>query len=302
MSVKIQDVLISDNTVYVYYPGSDILMYTVNMNPISTDNTYGFIRKGIINHLRTKSGLCARVSDDILQGNRGSAAMIDYAMRESLYGEKDARFMYGSVDAVRSRVRIIQNELVRLAKKCLTTQGSFRLFEAGHGFIRTKIHLMRELEREGFDIECEKIVGCDINPDVVDVVRIIIGYENLHDIIQVYEGHAVDCLNGLGEKFDVGLAEGVFEYMDLRESRDLARAFHRSLADNGLLIATATHKIPKAAVARLLDFYFEPRSEADFIEIFTRSRFEHPRLIKTDPPNISVGIARKTARSGYGAS
>lgn len=293
MSVRIRDCLISDNTVHVYYPGTDILMYEVNMNPISTNNTYGFIRKGIINYLRTKSGFCARVNDDILEGNRGSAAMIDYAMRESLHGEKDARFMYGSVDAVRSRVRIIQHELILLAKRFLTSQGRFRLFEAGHGFIRTKIHLLRELIKDGFDIECVKIVGCDINPDVVDVVRKIIGHENLHDIIQVYEGHAIEFLSEVGERFDVGLAEGVFEYMDIQESKDLAMAFHRSLADNGFLIATATHKIPKATVARLLDFYFEPRTEADFIDIFTHSKFQHPILIKTDPPNISVGIARK---------
>ena len=78
-----------------------------------------------------------------------------------------------------------------------------------------------------------------------------------------------------------------------RESRDLATAFHQSLADNGVLIATATHKIPKATVARLLDFYFEPRSEDYFIKIFTQSGFEPPILIKTDPPSISVGITRK---------
>jgi ubiquinone/menaquinone biosynthesis C-methylase UbiE len=281
------------NVFVIYYPGSDIPMYEVSLTPINSNCPYGPLRKAVLNFIRKRSGLCARVNDDVLEGVRGSAAMIDYIMRETLHGEMDAKFMYGSVDAVRSRVRIIQKELVGLAKDYLERKNGFRFFEAGHGFVRTKIQLLNTLKEDGYDITKVRLVGCDTNPRVVDVTRRIIAREEFDSQIQVHQGDAVDCLERLDETFDVCLAEGVFEYMDMDESRTLARSFHRCLDDGGTLIGTATHVIPKARVAKLLDFWFEPRHEDDFVRIFTETGFRKPQLIKTNPPNISVGIGRK---------
>ena len=58
-------------------------------------------------------------------------------------------------------------------------------------------------------------------------------------------------------------------------------------------MATATHVIPKKAIAKFLGFYFDPKSEKEFIDMFNSAGFSEPILIKTEPPNISIGVARK---------
>ena len=289
-------VRIHGNLIEVFHkdPGTGIKLYDVKMEGISGQSPYGLFRTLLINLLRKHSGFGARVNQDALDGFRGSAAMIDYLIRfeEHLNGKLDVKLMRGNTDAVRSRVRIIQDELFLLAKSCLDKKGSFHLFEAGPGYVRTQMNLIYRLRQADYDLTNVHIMGADLHPGVVKVAQEIIRYEELTDIIEVHAGHAGDWIKKLDQKFDVVLAEGVFEYNNMSRSLDLAKTFNQFLNPGGSLIASATHEVPKKAIVEFLDILVLSRTESDFIDIYKQSGFNDPRLITTSPKNISVGIGQ----------
>jgi protein-L-isoaspartate O-methyltransferase len=248
-----------------------------------------------VNLVRKYSALGALLNQDALEGYRGSAAMIDYVLRfpGHLNGPLDKSFMVGSTDSVRSRVRIVQDELFALAQSCLRSKGRFRLFEVGPGYLRTQLDLLERLKRAGSNTKAVQIVGVDSHPGVVRAASRVIEYDDVADVVTIHHGDAVTWLAEADEKYDVVLAEGVFEYADMTRSVELAKALAEHLEPGGHLIASATHSVPKKALIEYLDIRVLQRSRQELVEIFVSSGFDEPRLIATEPPNVSVGIGRR---------
>lgn len=294
--MKERDFRVDDGRIQAYYPGSDILMYEIEMSPIDGDNTYNFPRKFLINAMRKRSGLCALVNDDALRGIRGSAAMIDYINDEQIHGGMDNKFMYGSVDAVRSRIRKIEEISSGFAKESINRGEEFCFYEAGSGFLRLPLLILESLKEDGYRQDLVYI-GTDRNPDVVETASKIAEFRGVSDKIRVCHGDALKALQSLDKELDLVLAEGAMEYWEPDYCKAFAEESRRHLKNGGRLVATATHEIPKEKIAKILDFYFEPKSEDEFKEIFTDTGFGEPRLIKTEPPNISIGIARNSNRA-----
>jgi SAM-dependent methyltransferase len=274
-----------------------IRLYEVRMEPIRGQSPYGPLRTFLINLLRKHSGLGARLNQDALEGHRGSAAMIDYVVRfpGHMNGKLDKKIMLGSPDAVRSRVRIVQDELFELARSCLRAKGEFRLLEVGPGYLRTQLDLLERLRRTQHDMTGVKIVGVDLHPEVVRAASQIIEHEKIGDQVQVFQADAGQWLKTSEQVFDVILAEGVFEYRDMAGSVELAKILANHLAPGGHLIASATHRVPKKALIEYLDIRVLQRSKEEFLEIYRTSGFELPKLIATEPPNVSVGVGKKRA-------
>jgi protein-L-isoaspartate O-methyltransferase len=271
-----------------------IVLYEIAMEPIPAGSPYGRIRTFFVNLVRKHSALGALLNQDALEGYAGSAAMIDYILRfpGHLNGPLDKKFMVGSTDSVRSRVRIVQDELFVLARSCLTRTNRFRLFEVGPGYLRTQLDLLRRLKEAGCDTKAVEMVGVDSHPRVVRAASRIIEHEGVADVVTIHQGDALTWLTGSNGKYDVALAEGVFEYADMVRSVELASALSAHLEEGGHLIASATHRVPKKALIEYLDIRVLERSREELLEIFRRAGFDEPRLIATDPPNVSVGIGR----------
>ncbi len=287
----------SGKTITSYYKnvGTGIKLYDIAMEPIKGKSPYDPLRTFVINLIRTNSALGARINQDALDGYRGSAAMIDYVLRfkEHLNGKLDRKIMFGSPDAVRSRVAIIENELFSILKKELADKGSFHLLEVGPGYLRTQINLINRLREERINIDGLKIVGIDFNPDVVKAASEIIRYERLENVVSIFEGNAQEWLASKTTLYDAVLAEGVFEYLDMIKSIEFANELANHIRKGGYLLATATHKVPKKKVIEYLDILVLQRSVNEFVKIFESCGFTVPRLVPTDPPNVSVGIGRK---------
>lgn len=273
-----------------------IVLYDIAMEPIRGSSPYGWLRTFFVNLVRQHSGLGALLNQDALEGYRGSAAMIDYVLRfpGHLNGALDSKFMVGSTDAVRSRVQIVQDQLFALARSRLDSRGRFRLFEVGPGYLRTQLDLLRRLKEAGYDRTPVEIVGVDLHPRVVQAASRIIEHEGIADIVAIHQGDALTWLAGSNRTYDVVLAEGVFEYADMERSVALARGLSEHLDPGGHLIASATHSVPKKALIEYLDIRVLPRKREELVEIFRSAGFDEPRLIATEPPNVSVGIGRKT--------
>ncbi len=284
-------------TIEVFYKNQSthIKLYDIKMEKISGASPYTPLRTFFINLVRQNSGCGARINQDALEGYRGSAAMIDYVVRfhEHLNGAFDKQFMFGGTTAVRSRVKLVQDELFNLAKSALEEKGTFNLFEVGPGYLRTQVNLITRLREAHCTTKGLKIVGADMHPEVIKAASQIIRYENIGDMVAIHEGDAKDCLTKLDTTFDAILAEGVFEYCDMEASLELGGVLRKYLKPHGCLIASATHKVPKKLLIEYLDIFVLQRSKDDFLRIFRTCGFEEPRLIPTEPPNISVGIGRK---------
>jgi hypothetical protein len=278
--------------------GTGIVLYEIDMAPIPGKSPYGPLRTMAINFVRKNSGLGARLNQDALEGYRGSAAMIDYVLRftNHLNGAIDKKIMFGSPNAVRSRVKIIEDELFKIACDSLTEKGVFHFFEVGPGYLRTQINLVRRLREEKFDLKGLKIEGVDLNPNVVKAAEKIIKFESLENVVTIRHGDAKEYLRNAEMTFDAILAEGVFEYCDMKGSLQLAEIVESRIRPGGYLIATATHNVPKRRLIEYLDILVTPRSKEDFIAIFSKCGFDEPKLLATTPPNISVGIGIKKGR------
>jgi hypothetical protein len=287
----------SGKVITAYYKNIDtgIKLYDIAMEPIKGKSPYDPIRTFVINLIRTNSALGARLNQDALEGCRGSAAMVDYVVRfkEHLNGKLDKKIMFGSPDAVRSRVDIIENELFSLTKKELADKGVFHLLEVGPGYLRTQINLINRLKEARCNLDGLKIVGVDRNPGVVRAASEILRYERIESIVSIFEGDAREWLSSNTARFDAVLAEGVFEYIDMEKSIGFARELSSHIRQKGYLIASATHKVPKKKIIEYLDILVLQRSKKEFVEMFTRGGFDAPRLVPTVPPNLSVGIGRK---------
>jgi len=287
----------SGRIITAYYKNIDtnIKLYDIAMEPIKGKSPYDPIRTFVINLIRTNSALGARINQDALDGFRGSAAMIDYVVRfkEHLNGKLDRKIMFGSPDAVRSRVNIVEDELFLLIKEQLAEKGTFHLLEVGPGYLRTQINLINRLKEAQVDLDGLKIVGVDCHPDVVRAATEILRYERLENIMSIILGDAHEWLTSNTTQYDTVLAEGVFEYMNRKKSMEFAGELANHIRKEGYLIASATHKVPKKKVIEYLDILVLQRSEKEFVEIFTNSGFNNPRLIPTEPPNVSIGIGQK---------
>jgi len=293
VDIRKRDFKKESETLFSYYPGSNILMYEIPMRPIDNCN-YTFPRKSIINFLRKNSGLCSIVSEDSLNGNAGSAAMIDYINSEELHGSLDGIFMGGSVGAVRSRIRLMEDVSVQLAKDIIKQKGKVKIYEGGCGFIRIPLKIFKSLEEDLGDVEMSYF-GVDKNAEVVKTASEIALFEELSDEIKVYKGDALEELYSLGD-FDLGILEGSMEYWNDKYRRDFFEEICEHLTDDGYFITTATHNVPKKKIAKFLGLYFPPMSEEDFINMYVSTGFDEPELIKTNPPNISIGIGRYNSK------
>lgn len=281
--------------VFHKHPDTQIKLYDIEMKPIMGASPYGPLRTFIINLMRKHSGAGARINQDALEGYRGSAAMIDYVIRfyDHPNGNFDKTFLSGSANAVRSRVRIVQDELFNIAKSSLTEKGTFHLFEVGPGYLRTQLNLLKRLKEARYDTKNVRIVGADLHPSVVKAASQIIQHEGIGDMVTIHEGDAKHWLEKLDMTFDTVLAEGVFEYTDMEGSMNLGHILGKHLRPQGHLIASATHAIPKKLLIEYLDILLSQRSEEEFVQIYKHCGFEEPRLIATEPPNISVGVGQK---------
>ncbi len=281
------------NRIEVFYKNQDtqIKLYEIKMDPISGKSPYGLLRTFFINRRRKKNGSGARVNQDA----RGSAAMIDYAIRceEHLNGKSDKKFMTGNSDAVRSRAEIVLDELFDIARTNLAERGTFHLFEAGPGYLRTQLGLIKRLSEAQCDLEGLEMVGADLHPDVVRAALRIIGYEGIGDMVKIYEGDAEHWLKNLNRTFDAVLAEGIFEYLDMKSSLELGSMFGNYLKPHGHFIATAALTIPKKKRLKYLDTHVIRRSKEEFVQLFKSCGFEVPWLIPTDPPISMVGVGQK---------
>jgi hypothetical protein len=77
------------------------------------------------------------------------------------------------------------------------------------------------------------------------------------------------------------------------KSGKIITSYYKNVDKGGYLLATATHKVPKKKVIEYLDILVLQRSVNEFVEIFESCGFTGPRLVPTDPPNVSVGIGQK---------
>ncbi|MBN2003110.1 MAG: class I SAM-dependent methyltransferase [Anaerolineae bacterium] len=285
--------------VFHKHPDTQIKLYDIDMRPIAGASPYGWLRTRVINLMRKHSGTGALINQDALEGYRGSAAMIDYVLRFVGHpnGKLDRIFLTGSSDAVRSRVKIVQDELFDIAKSNLEEKGTFHLFEVGPGYLRTQLNLLDRLKKARYDVRNVKMVGADLHPGVVKAASQIIQYEGIGDMVTIHEGDAKHCLEKLNMTFDAVLAEGVFEYSDMQGSTNLARTLGSYLRPQGHLMASATHAVPKKLLIEYLDILLNQRTREEFVQIYKHCGFEEPRLIATEPPNISVGIGQKRGES-----
>ena len=287
-----RDFRLGDGTPVAYYPNSDIPMYEVPMTPLSPDCGYGFMKRNLINLTRKRSGLCSIVNEDALHNRVGSSAMIDYINAEQLHGSMDKYFMYGSVNAVRSRIRKVEELTVDLAKGSFEKRGEVSIYEAGCGFIRLPLNILDSLGGELYNLNLS-YVGVDKNPDVVKVASKISEFRGASDKIRVYKGDALEELCKLNGELDMILVEGAMEYWSPEYRESFLEESGKHLSEDGVLVGTSTQTIPKEGIARFLGFYFPPTSQEDFIDTFTNAGFNEPKLIKTEPPNISIGIGMK---------
>ena len=76
--MKTRDVKYDKSGLAVYYPGTDILMYRLDMSFFEKDVRYGLFKKGLLGLMRKVSGLCAVVNESAINCHQGTAAMIDY--------------------------------------------------------------------------------------------------------------------------------------------------------------------------------------------------------------------------------
>lgn len=276
----------------VYYPESDIHMYDMSMTPIDRKCGYKPLRRGFINFMRKNSGLCAVVNDGTLRGVMGPAEMIDYINANELHGPLDGIFMGGSVNAVRSRIEKVEKLTGQFAEEAIRGGKKFRLYEAGSGFLRIPINIIDSLKSR--DLKPELFyVGVEKDKNAAEAALKIADFEGISDKIDVHLGDALEILRRMDDEFDCVLVEGAMEYWSPHYCKAFAEESYRHLKKGGRLVSTATHVIPKEKMARVLDLYFEPKSESEFIEMYTESGFEEPVLFKTNPPNISVGVGKK---------
>ena len=76
--MKTRDVKYDKSGLAVYYPGTDILMYRLDMSFFEKDVRYGLFKKGLLGLMRKVSGLCVVVNESAINCHQGTAAMIDY--------------------------------------------------------------------------------------------------------------------------------------------------------------------------------------------------------------------------------
>lgn len=283
-----------DERLIAYYPGKNgsVMMYQTIMGHIDKLDNYGFVKKNLLTLLRSTSGLCSIINENALNGQIGSAAMIDYINAEQYHGQLDTIFMGGSVAAVRSRIRKIEEISKNIAKNLVDKKIKVNVYEAGCGFIRIPLGIFDFIGEENHDLFY--FIGVEKNPTVVEVASKIAESENLSDKIKVYEGDALESLRKLDGYSNLIIAEGAMEYWNLEYSIEFAREAYRHLDKGGALVGTATHIIPKRRIAEFLGTYFNPLSEEHFKNVFIEAQFSETKLIKTEPPNISIGIGTKT--------
>jgi hypothetical protein len=286
-----------DNRIEVFYknPDTHIKLYEIETELLPGKSSDGFLRTLFTNRMRKKKESGAQINQKVPGGGPGSAAMIDYMLRfgEHPDGMNDENNTTGDSDAVRSRAVRVLDELFDIAQRNLTARGTFHLFEAGPGYLRTQLGLIKRLSEAQCDLEGLEMAGADVHPDVVRAASRIIGYEGIGDMVSIYEGDAGRCLKKLNRRFDAVLAEGIFEYMDMKASLELFSVFGNCLKPHGHLIATAALKIPKKKHRKYLDAQVARRSKDEFVQLFKNCGFEVPWLISTDPPIFTVGVGEK---------
>jgi len=218
-----------------FYPGTDILMYRVNMSPIGEDARCSLLKKGMLNLMRTLSGLCYIVNENALNGRRGTAAMIDYINAEQLHGKLDKMFMYGSVDSVRSRIRKIEEITKSLAQDVLQAKKrGIGIFEAGCGFIRIPLGILSSIQAQDNSFSFYYL-GVDKEPQVVEVCAKIVAHEKLHEKIVVANDDALESLETSDRLFDLIIAEGAMEYWDKDYCNRFVREAYKHLHRGGHL-------------------------------------------------------------------
>ena len=300
LDLRERDFRNEDGKWVAYFPGSNIAMYQLSMGPVGEDSGYRMGKRFLINRLREGSGFCSIVNEDVLNDRTGSAAMIDYALANKLHGTLDGVFMGGSVDSIRFRSDNVIKTVNNIAKEKIEENDEVRIYEAGCGFGMVALHLVKYLKGEGYNPNVHYL-GVDKQPEVVEVANNIVGevesrYPELGGLskkIKVREGDALEELRKEGE-FDVILAEGTMEYWNDGYRNGFSQEVLGHLSKGGYFISTATHVIPKKRIAQFLGLYFPPMPEVDYISMYTGNGFGNPDLIRTEPPNISIGIGKKT--------
>jgi hypothetical protein len=290
--MKTRDVKYDKSGLAVYYPGTDILMYRLDMSFFEKDMRYGLFKKGLLGIMRKASGLCAVVNESVINCHQGTAAMIDYINAGQPHGILDKMLLYGSLNAVKSRVTIIEQVVESLSQDILREKGSIDIFEAGCGFIRIPLSILSSF-REG-DNHSFYYFGVDTNHQVVETSAKIIEHEQLHGKLAVAGTDALESLEKSDRSFDIIIAEGVMEYWDRPYYTRFVRESYKHLYSGGAFIGTATHMIPKRRLAEFfLGTHIEPRSREEFKDIFLSGGFKEVELIQTTPPTMSIGIVKK---------